>query len=86
MIVDLELRAQRTIAAACVHLANENNADAVRLVNWFLQETTEDGMDAQLAMECLTRAGIVVSMMAAEPNQVEVFDQIIGELAMRESV
>jgi ferritin len=86
MIVDLELKAQKTIAAACVHIANQNNADAVRLVNWFLQETTDDGMDAQLAMESLTRAGIAISLMAAEPNPVEVFDRIIGELAMSEEV
>jgi len=73
----LEHRAQMTIAGACAHIAQENNADAAKLVNLFVSDVMEEnGVKFDEALEMLARAGIAVSMMAAEPNVEETFRRI----------
>lgn len=84
MDADVELRAQSTIAGACAHLAKDNHADAVSLVNMYLNDQVSGGMPFTMALESLARAGIIVSMLAAEPDVEETFARITTQLAMSE--
>ena len=36
-----ELRAQSTVAGACAHLAKDNHADAVNLINLYIKSLSE---------------------------------------------
>jgi hypothetical protein len=81
---EIELRARITMAAACTHFAKDNNADAVSLVNFFLQDVLESGKEMNDALESLTRAGIYVTLLAAQPNQIETLERITQELAFSE--
>jgi len=77
MNLTLERRAQITVAGACAHIAQENNADAAKLVNMFVTDVMEEnGIKFDEALEMLARAGIAISMMAAEPDVEETFRRI----------
>ena len=86
MISEIERRAQLTIAGACSHLSQENHSDAVSVVNLFLNDYVNEEFSLKEALEVLARAGIIVSMRAAQPEPREVFDQIIWDLVASESV
>jgi hypothetical protein len=80
MVSELELTAEKVIAAACLHISKENNADAAQLVQMFLNEARDDGHSFSTAMEALARGGIAVALMAAELEREEAFSRIIFEL------
>jgi len=73
--------ADLTIAAACSHIAQDNNSDATKIVNIYLEERKAEGLDFKDALEGLARAGIKVSLMAAKHDP-DVFASIISELVV----
>lgn len=80
-----ELRAQSTVAGACAHLAKDNHADAVNIINLYLNDQKDNGMSFPMALESLARAGIIISMLAAEPDVEETFKRITTQLALIET-
>jgi hypothetical protein len=79
-ISELEMSAERIVAGSCALIAKENKSDAAKLVQVFLDVARRDGYDIKQALEALARGGIVVALMAAEPDAEEVFDKIIARL------
>ncbi|CAB4194573.1 hypothetical protein UFOVP1264_28 [uncultured Caudovirales phage] len=84
MQLDIENKAQVTIAGVCAHLAKDNHADAVSLVNMFLNDQMSDGLTFPQAIETLARAGIIIAMLAAEPDVEGTFERITTRLALSE--
>jgi hypothetical protein len=80
LVTDLERSAERVIAGSCALISKENNADAAKLVQFFLDDARKDGHNFKQSLEALARGGIVVALMAAEPNSEEVFNDIIARL------
>jgi hypothetical protein len=80
LITELERSAERVVAGSCALISKENNADAAKLVQFFLDDAQKDGHNFKQALEALARGGIVVALMAAEPNSEEVFNEIIARL------
>jgi hypothetical protein len=79
-ITELEKSAEKVVAGSCALIAKENNADAAKLVQFFLDDARRDGIDLKTTMEALARAGIVVALLAAEPDSEETFDRVIQRL------
>lgn len=80
LVTELERSAERVIAGSCALIVKENNADAAKLVQFFLEDAQKDGHNFKITLEALARGGIVVALMAAEPNSEEVFNDIIARL------
>lgn len=80
LITELERTAEKVIAGSCALIVKENNSDAAKLVQFFLEDAQKDGHDFKSTLEALARGGIVVALMAAEPSGEEVFDNIIARL------
>lgn len=79
-ITELEKSAEKVVAGSCALIVKENNADAAKLVQFFLDDARRDGIDLKTTMEALARAGIVVALLAAEPDSEETFDRVIQRL------
>ena len=85
MDIKKERMAQVAVAGACSHLAQNNDESAAELVNYFMNDVMDDGIEFSEALEMLARAGIIVSLMAAKPDVKETFERITNELAMSDS-
>jgi len=77
----LEKTAERVVAGSCALIAQENNADAAKLVQFFIDDARRDGFGFTQAIEALARGGIVVALLAAEPNTVETMNHVIARLS-----
>lgn len=82
LITELEKIAERIVAGSCSLIAQENNADAAKLVQLFLDDAKDYGFGFTQAIEALARGGIVIALLAAEPNKIEVFDRITARLSV----
>ena len=82
LVTDLERSAERVIAGSCALISKENNADAAKLVQFFIDDARQDGHSFKQTLEALARGGIIVALMAAEPNSEEVFSEIIARLGV----
>ena len=80
IITELEKTAERVVAGSCALIAKENNADAAKLVQMFLDDARREGIQFKEAIEALARGGIVVALLAAEPYVEETFDRVIYRL------
>jgi len=79
MNVNLDSRAELTIASACCHIANGRSDDAARVVNIFLNDCEEHEVKMETALESLARAGIKISLRVSN-EETELFYEIISEL------
>lgn len=77
---ELEKTAERVIAGSCALIAKENNADAAKLVQFFLDDARRDGHNFKEAIEALARGGIVVALLAAEPDVEDTMNRVIHRL------
>lgn len=77
---DLEKSAERIVAGSCALIAQENNADAAKLVQMFLNDARQDGYGFHQALEALARGGIVVALLAAEPDVLTNIENVIARL------
>jgi hypothetical protein len=80
LVTELEKTAERVIAGSCALITKQNNSDAAKLVQFFIEDAQKDGYDFKTTLEALARGGIVVALMAAEPDSEEVFNDIIARL------
>jgi hypothetical protein len=85
MNVNLDSRAELTIASACCHIINDRSDDAARVVNIFLNDCVEHEVKSETALESLARAGIKISLRVSEDNA-EPFYKIISELTLSGAV